>query len=97
MRLLREVLRFILHFMVDEWEFAIDLNALLKKRIVSIKVGLSPSKKKLYYLLDWKPVKNDEKYFLFDLKSSFRSPHIFKFLSRLFGRRKNGLIKVILH
>ena len=49
MRLLREVLHFILHFIVDEWEFAIDLNALLKKRIVSIKVGLSPSKKMVLF------------------------------------------------
>ena len=43
---------------------------------VSLKVGLSPSKKILFYLLHWKPFKNDEKYFLFHLKSSFRSQGI---------------------
>ena len=32
--------------------------------------------KKLCYLLDWKPFKNDEKCFLFCLKSSFRSQGI---------------------
>ena len=42
----------------------------------SIKVGLSPSKKKLRYLLHWKPLKNDEKCFLFHLKSSFCSQDI---------------------
>ena len=29
--------------------------------------------KKLFYLLQWKPFKNDAKCFLFHLKSSFRS------------------------
>ena len=33
---------------------------------------------------NWKPFKNDEKYFLFPLKSSFRS-QVFKFLSWNFG------------
>ena len=32
--------------------------------------------KKLFYLLQWKPFKNDEKWFLFHLKSSFRSQDI---------------------
>ena len=36
-----------------------------------IKVGPSPSKK-IFSLLQWKPFKDDEKYFLFHLKSSFR-------------------------
>ena len=39
------------------------------------KVELSPSKK-LCYLLYWKPFKNDEKYFVFKLKSSIRSQDI---------------------
>ena len=38
--------------------------------------------KKTCYLPHWKPFKNDEKCFLFHLKSSFK---IFKFLSWLFG------------
>ena len=49
-----------------------------------IKVGLSPSKKNLCYLLHWKPFKNDEKYFYFILKAFFVL-QIFKFLSWLFG------------
>ena len=48
--------------------------------ILSLKIGLWPSKIKLCYLSDWKPFKNDEKCFLFHLKSSFRSKD-----KRLFG------------
>ena len=36
------------------------------------KVGLSSSKKISFYLLQWKPFKNDEKCFLFHFKRSFR-------------------------
>ena len=43
---------------------------------VGIKVGLSPSKKNLFYLLQWKPFKNGEKCFLFRFKSSFCSQDI---------------------
>ena len=53
-----------------------------KKNI--IKVGLSPFKKVFFYLLQWKPFKNNEKGFLFYLKSSFR-PQDIKFLSWHFG------------
>ena len=42
----------------------------------SIKVGLSPSIKNCSYLLQWKPFKNDEKCFLFHLKSFFCSQDI---------------------
>ena len=49
----------------------------------SFKVGLSPSKKNSFYLLQWKPFKNYEKCFLI-LKALF-TPEIFKFLSWLFG------------
>ena len=35
-----------------------------------LKVELSPTKNKLFYFLQWKPVKNSEKCFLFHLKSS---------------------------
>ena len=41
-----------------------------------IKVGLSPSKKILCYLLDLKPFRSYEKCILFHLKSSFRSQDI---------------------
>ena len=39
------------------------------------KVGLLPSRKVGFICLNerWKPFKNDEKFFLFHLKSSFRS------------------------
>ena len=40
-----------------------------------LNVGLSPSKK-LFYLLQWKPFKNDENCFIFRLKSFFRSHDI---------------------
>ena len=49
-----------------------------------LKVGLSPSKKYLFYLLWWKLFKHDEKCFLFHLKSSARSQDI-KFLPWLFA------------
>ena len=41
-----------------------------------IKVGLSPFQKNLFHLHHCKPIKNDEKCFLFHLKSSFRSQDI---------------------
>ena len=40
------------------------------------KVGLSPSKKYSFYLLQMKALKKYEKFFLFHLKSSFRSQDI---------------------
>ena len=40
--------------------------------------------KKLCYLLHWKPLKNDEKWFLFHLKALFVLK-TFRFLSWLFG------------
>ena len=48
--------------------------------------------KELYYLLDWKPFKIDEKGFLFHLKSSFRSQDIQVFVTTFCSCRKNGLI-----
>ena len=59
-----------------------------------IKVGLSPSKKNLCYLLDWKPFKNDGKCFFFTLKSSFCSQDINSqvFVTTFCSSRKNGLI-----
>ena len=46
------------------------------RQFFTLKVGLSPSKKDSCYLLGWKPSKNDEKYFLFHLKSPFPSQDI---------------------
>ena len=64
-------------------------------KLGDLKVEVSPSKKKLGYLLDWKLFKNDEKCFLFHLKNFFHSQD--KFLSQLFchkfwSYRKNSLI-----
>ena len=59
-----------------------------------LKVGLSPSKKK-FYLVQWYPFKNDEKYFLYYLKSSFRSQDIYTFDLTFWACRKNGLIRKI--
>ena len=47
-----------------------------------LKVGLSPLF--FFYLLQWEPVKYNEKCFLFNLKNFFL-PKIFKLLSRPFG------------
>ena len=41
-----------------------------------MKRGISPSKKKCFICFDENPFKNDEKCFLFHLKSSFRSQDI---------------------
>ena len=53
------------------WSFANDW-----KQLFELKVGLSPSKKIPFYLPQWKAFKNEEKCFLFDLKSFFRSQDI---------------------
>ena len=53
-----------------------------------IKVGLSPSKKNLFYLPLWKPFKNDGKGFLFHLKSPFRSVDISVFVMTFLSCRK---------
>ena len=44
------------------------------------------------YLLGWKRFKNDEKCFLFDLKSSFRSQDIYVFVTTFWSYKKNSLI-----
>ena len=56
-------------FIVDFEPVSVCWNGILKVR-------LSPSKKISVYLLQWRPFKNDEKCFLFYLKSSSRSQDI---------------------
>ena len=46
-----------------------------------------------FYLLQWKPFKNDEKDFSFHLKSSLRSQDIKIFVLNFWSSRKNGLIR----
>ena len=48
----------------------------VRKSMGGFKVRLSPSKNISFYLLQWKPFKNDEKCSLFHLKSSLRSQDI---------------------
>ena len=60
----------------------------------SFKVRLSHSKK-LFYLLQLKAFKNDEKWFLFHPKSSFLSQDIELFVLTFWSCRKNCLIKKI--
>ena len=51
------------------------------KSVFLLKSDSHRPKKKLCYLLDWKPFKNDEKRFLFQLESSFRSQDILVFVT----------------
>ena len=60
--------------------------------------GLKPGyhlPKKSPYFLQWKPFKNFEKWFLFHLKSSFRSWDIWVFVLTFWPCRKNDLIRNI--
>ena len=47
------------------------------------------------YFLQWKPFKNDEKCFLFDLKRYFHSQDTDIFVFNFWSCRKNGLIRQI--
>ena len=62
---------------------------------MAVTVWLSPCKKNLCYLLDWKLFKNNEKCFLFHLKSSFCSQDISVFLTTFGLCRKSRLISKI--
>ena len=71
------------------------LHLVIWKNSKYFKVGLSTFKKKMFYLLQWKPFKNDKKCFLFHLKSSFRSQDILHFVTTFWSCKKNGLIRKI--
>ena len=60
----------------------------------NIKAWLSPSKNCLV-ILDWKPFKNDDKCFLFYLKSACHSQDILVFVTIFRSCKKNGLIRKI--
>ena len=60
-----------------------------------VKIGLSNSKKKLFNLFQWNVFKNDEKWFLFHLKSSFHSQDIQIFVLTFWSCRKKNLIRKI--
>ena len=73
------------------WHLVVDqVNNIL---IFEFRVGLLPSKKTLFYLLQWQPFKNDEKCFLFHLKSSSHSQDIYMFVLTFWACRKHGLIR----
>ena len=55
-------------------------------RIFSLKIGLSSSKKKMFYLHQWKPVKNDEKWFLFNVDLN-RGYLVYRFSLRFLGSK----------
>ena len=57
----------------------------------TIKIGFSPSKIRKIYLLKWKPFKNDEKCFLFHIKSCVRSWDIYIFVMTFLLFRKTAL------
>ena len=60
---------------------------------VFLKEVLSPCSKKYIYLLQWKPIKHDEKCFLFNIKALFVLV-IFKLFSWLFGHiEKTGWLE----
>ena len=61
----------------------------------SIKVGLSPSIKKWFYLLQWKTFKNDKRCFLFYLKSYFHSQDIY-FSVLTFWSCINDLVRTVM-
>ena len=83
--LLLLVLNFIRNFALS-----VNVNLLLEKKntllwcfiphifekILSLKPDSHLPKKISFYLLQWKPLKNDERCFLFYFKSSFRSQNI---------------------
>ena len=63
--------------------------------IKNITLKLDSHLSKLFYLLQQKPFKNDEKFVLFNLKSSFRSQDIQIFVLNVRSCRKGNLIKKI--
>ena len=72
-----------------------DFKFPFQKKSILIKVVLSPSKKILWYLLDWQPFRSYEKCFLFHRKSSFRSQDISVFVATFWSCSKNSLIRKI--
>ena len=58
-------------------------------------VWFSPSKKIYFYLICWKPFKNDEKYFFFHLKTSFHSLGISIRVLIFWLFKRNDLIRVL--
>ena len=66
-----QLLEFLFRYELPEMSMGISKN--IRELF---KVGLSRSKKNLGHFLGWKPLKSNEKYFLFQLKRDFRSQDI---------------------
>ena len=89
---------FSLSFWIWMGEFWIWFNGKLEKKskiwhFFFFKGGLSPSKK--IYLLHWKHFKNDEKCFLFHLKSFSHSQGIQVFVLTFWSCREYSLIRKV--
>ena len=69
------------------FKISLHLNNTLKVRLSSFK--------NVFYLIQWKPFKSHEKYFLFHFKSSFCSQDIYIFVLTFCSYRKNDLIRNI--
>ena len=73
----------------------IGFQSIIVIKHLTFKIGLSPSKQNSFYFLQWKSFKNDEKCFLFYLKSSFGSQDIYVFAATFWSCRKSNLIRKI--
>ena len=72
------------------------IDIFMLSTLTKLKLKLDPHlPKNIFYLLQWKPFKNDEKCFLFHFESSFQSQHIKIFVLNFWSCRKNDLIRKI--
>ena len=79
-----------LHLLDLDWNFFKGEHSQI---LIYTKLGLSPSKNKMLYLLQWKPLENDEKCFLFHLKSSFGFQDIYVFVLTFCSCRKTAWLE----
>ena len=82
-------------FQILGYSFQLILHWCTPNQRTNLKVGLSPFKKKIFYLLRWNRFKNGEESFLFLLKSSFRSQDISIIVLKFWTCRRKGLSKKI--
>ena len=72
--------------------FKFSVLFVMFSKLLILKSDPRPPKKKMFYLLQWEPFKNDEKCSSFHLKSSFRSQDNETFVLTFWSCRKNDLI-----
>ena len=80
---------------VNGWKFCTYSNFFLAPVTQSLRSDSLIFLKKLFYLLQWKPFKNDERCFLFHLKSSILSQDIYIFVLTFCSYTKTCLIRKI--